>query len=62
MPAAMVRSDLDAGALVQIQIENFQPRTPPISMFAAYRKDSPPGPAGRWFLDQRKQADSPSRA
>lgn len=62
MPAAMVRSDLDAGALVQIQIENFQPRTPPISMFAAYRKDSPPGPAGRWFLDQLKQTDSPSRA
>lgn len=62
MPAAMVRSDLNAGALVQIQIENFQPRLPPISMFAAYRKDSPPGPAGRWFLDQLKQTDSPSRA
>lgn len=61
MPAAMVRHDLDAGSLVQIQIENFQPRTPPISMFAAYRKDSPPGPAGRWFLDQLKQTDSPSR-
>lgn len=61
MPAAMVRHDLDAGSLVQIQIENFQPRTPPISMFAAYRKDSPPGPAGRWFLDQLKQTDSPSQ-
>lgn len=62
MPEAMVRHDLDTGALVQVQIENFQPRTPPISMFAAYRKDSPPGPAGRWFLDQLKQTDSPSRA
>ena len=62
MPEAMVRHDLDTGALVQLQIENFQPRTPPISMFAAYRKDSPPGPAGRWFLDQLKQTDSPSRA
>lgn len=61
MPAAMVRHDLDAGSLVQIQIESFQPRTPPISMFAAYRKDSPPGPAGRWFLDQLKLTDSPSR-
>ncbi|MNR45384.1 hypothetical protein D3C85_1642250 [compost metagenome] len=58
----MVRYDLDTGALVQIQIENFQPRTPPIAMFAAYRKDSPPGPAGRWFLDQLKQTDSPGRA
>ncbi|WP_447742398.1 LysR family transcriptional regulator [Variovorax boronicumulans] len=62
MPQAMVRYDLDTGALVQIQIENFQPRTPPIAMFAAYRKDSPPGPAGRWFLDQLKQTDSPGRA
>lgn len=62
MPQAMVRHDLDTGALVQMQIENFQPRTPPISMFAAYRKDSPPGPAGRWFLDQLKQTDSPTRA
>jgi DNA-binding transcriptional LysR family regulator len=62
MPQAMVRHDLDTGALVQIQIENFQPRTPPIAMFAAYRKDAPPGPAGRWFLEQLKQADSPARA
>ncbi|MDP9917381.1 DNA-binding transcriptional LysR family regulator [Variovorax boronicumulans] len=61
MPQAMVRHDLDTGALVQIQIENFQPRTPPIAMFAAYRKDAPPGPAGRWFLEQLKQADSPAR-
>jgi len=62
MPVAMVRNDLDAGSLVQIQVENFQPRTPPIAMLAVYRKDSPPGPAGRWFLDQLKQTDSPSRS
>ena len=61
MPEAMVRQDLETGALVQIQIENFQPRTPPISMFAAYRKDSPPGPAGRWLLEQLKTG-SPSRS
>jgi len=61
MPLAMVRNDLDSGALVPIQVENFQPRTPPIAMLAVYRKDSPPGPAGRWFLDQLKQTDSLSR-
>lgn len=55
MPLAMVRADIDSGALTQIQIENFQPQTPPIAMFAVYRKDSPPGPAGRWFLDQLKR-------
>lgn len=59
MPIAMVRNDLDAGSLVQIQVENFQPRTPPIAMLAVYRKDAPPGPAGRWFLDQLKQIGSP---
>jgi DNA-binding transcriptional LysR family regulator len=55
MPLAMVRADIDSGALSQIQIESFQPQTPPIAMFAVYRKDSPPGPAGRWFLDQLKE-------
>jgi len=61
MPVAMVRDDLDDGSLVQIQVENFQPRTPPIAMLAVYRKDLPPGPAGRWFLDQLKQTESSSR-
>jgi hypothetical protein len=42
MPVAMVRNDLESGALVQIKVENFQPRTPPIAMLAVYRKDSPP--------------------
>lgn len=61
MPFAMVRNDLESGALVQIKVENFQPRTPPIAMLAVYRKDSPPGPAGRWFLDQLKQTAPPFR-
>jgi DNA-binding transcriptional LysR family regulator len=59
MPIAMVSNDLASGALVQIHIENYYPRTPPIAMLAVYRKDSPPGPAGRWFLEQLKQNDSP---
>ena len=54
MPVDMVKADVEAGSLVQIQIENFQPATPPIAMFAVYRKDAPPGPAGRWFIDRLK--------
>jgi len=54
MPVEMVQSDLDAGTLVRLRIEAFQPRTPPIAMFAIYRKDTPPGPAGRWFLKRLK--------
>ena len=55
MPVAMVQEDLDAGTLVKLRLESFQPRTPPIAMFAVYRKDTPPGPAGRWFLNRLTQ-------
>jgi DNA-binding transcriptional LysR family regulator len=58
MPVAMVRKDVESGELVRIQLENFQPQTPPIAMFAVYRKDLPPGPAGRWFLDRLKQREA----
>lgn len=50
MPAAMVQDDLDSGKLVPLRLEAFQPHTPPIAMFAVFRNDTPPGPAGRWFL------------
>jgi len=56
MPKAMVQTDLDAGTLVTLRMEAFQPHTPPIAMFAVYRKDTPPGPAGRWFLQRLKGA------
>lgn len=56
MPAAMVQDDIDSGKLVPLRLEAFQPYTPPIAMFAVYRKDTPPGPAGRWFLRRLKDA------
>ncbi|WP_168790129.1 LysR family transcriptional regulator [Paraburkholderia aromaticivorans] len=58
MPAAMVHPDLVSGELVPLRIENFQPRTPPIAMYAIYRRDTPPGPAGRWFLGRLKQTSN----
>lgn len=54
MPVAMVQADLDAGRLLRIQLEIYQPAMPGIAMFAVYRKDAPPGPAGRWFIDRLK--------
>lgn len=30
-----------------VRLEAFQPYTPPLAMFAVYRKDTPLGPAGR---------------
>ncbi|KJK22580.1 LysR family transcriptional regulator [Burkholderiaceae bacterium 16] len=56
MPVAMVQADLDARTLVPLRIEAFQPHTPPIAMFAVYRKDTPPGPADRWFLKRLQGA------
>ncbi|MCG1054521.1 LysR family transcriptional regulator [Mycetohabitans sp. B5] len=58
MPVPMVHDDIVSGELVPLQIENFQPQTPPIAMFAIYRKDTPPGFAGRWFLDRLKHSSS----
>jgi DNA-binding transcriptional LysR family regulator len=54
MPLAMVEADLKSGALVQIRLENIQPQML-MPMSAVYLKASPPGPAGRWFLDRLKQ-------
>src|SRR5437899_2581412 len=56
MPIAMVQPDLQAGQLVRIQLEVHQPATPGIAMFAVYRKDTPPGPAGRWFINRLRQS------
>lgn len=55
MPLAMVQADLDTGQLVRIHLEIHQPTTPGIAMYAVYRKDAPPGPAGRWFIDRLQQ-------
>lgn len=56
MPEAMVEDDLRDGRLVRLRLEKFQPFTPPIAMFAIFRKDTPLGPAGRWFLQRLKGA------
>jgi DNA-binding transcriptional LysR family regulator len=57
----MVQADLDAGLLVRIRLEIHQPMTPGIAMYAVYRKDAPPGPAGRWFIDRlRRRSTDPS--
>ena len=52
MPLPMVKEDLARGTLVQIQAEDSPVEGNVISMAAVYRSDSPPGPAGRWFIDR----------
>ena len=58
MPLHMIEADLASGALIQITGESTPPEGHLIAMSAVYRTDSPPGPAGRWFIDRLKQEDA----
>jgi DNA-binding transcriptional LysR family regulator len=54
MPLNLVEADLASGALVEITAEIAAPEGFVIAMSAISRTDSPPGPAGRWFIDRLK--------
>src|SRR3984893_2662872 len=58
MPQHVVEADLASGELVQIFAEETPPQGHVIAMSAIYRTDSPPGPAGRWFIDHLRQEDA----
>src|SRR5580704_16567822 len=58
MPLHMIEADLASGALIQITGESAPLEGRVIAMSAVYRTDSPPGPAGRWFIDRLKQEDA----
>jgi DNA-binding transcriptional LysR family regulator len=62
LPMHLVEQDLASGALVQIDIEDAPPENQTVVMSAVYRTDSPPGPAGRWFIDRLKSEDLQQRA
>jgi len=54
MPLHMVKADLDSGALIKIRVEG-SPRDMTLPMKVVFRKDAPPGPAGRAFIAQLKR-------
>jgi DNA-binding transcriptional LysR family regulator len=55
MPRHMVAEDLARGTLKPVEIEGGPAFGTAFSMRALYRKDTPPGPAGRWFVDRIRQ-------
>jgi DNA-binding transcriptional LysR family regulator len=55
LPLHFIEADLASGALVQIRLEDAPSEGYAITMSAIYRTDSPPGPAGRWFIERLKQ-------
>jgi len=61
MPLHMVQHDIDRGALVKIRVEG-APRGHAMPMRIVYRKDAPPGPAGRTFIEQLKRGCTGAKA
>jgi DNA-binding transcriptional LysR family regulator len=59
MPLHAIEADLASGALVEIMSEDAPTGGHVLEMRAIYRTDSPPGPAGRWFIDRLKHAQAP---
>lgn len=54
MPLHMVEQDLANGSLVRLRLKAHPLLGTAFSMHAVWLKDQPPGPAGRWFVDQLK--------
>ena len=55
MPLHMVERDIEAGTLVALDVETMPPRGFALTMAAYHQSSKPPGPAGRWFIDQLKE-------
>jgi len=55
MPLHAVRKDLEEGRLAVLPIEDVPPDGLMLPMSAVWQTKSPPGPAGRWFVDRLKQ-------
>jgi DNA-binding transcriptional LysR family regulator len=61
LPLHVIEADLASGALVQITLEDAPSEGFLIAMSAIHRTDSPPGPAGRWFIERLKQVVAEQR-
>jgi DNA-binding transcriptional LysR family regulator len=55
MPLHAVRKDLENGRLAVLPIEDVPPDGLILPMSVVWQTKSPPGPAGRWFIDRLKQ-------
>jgi DNA-binding transcriptional LysR family regulator len=56
MPLHMVENDVASGALVVLNDDDVPPGGFMLTMSAYHRSSDPPGPAGRWFIDQLKDS------
>lgn len=54
MPVHMVKSDLENGTLVSLDVEDLLPAGFSLTMAAFHQSSEPPGTAGRWLVDDLK--------
>ena len=52
MPLHMVENDIAAGTLVRLDVEDLPPGGTLVTMNAVHAGATPPGPAGKWFIDR----------
>jgi DNA-binding transcriptional LysR family regulator len=55
MPLHMVKDNIASRDLVEIRIHGYTTQKVVLPMHVVYRKDAPPGPAGRAFISQLKK-------
>lgn len=55
MPRHAIQEDLEAGRLKELKVEDAPAGGMAMPMQAVYRADDPPGPAGRWMIEQLKR-------
>lgn len=56
MPAWMVEADIAAGKLVELEVEAAAwPGGNLVTAYALHRRDTPPGPAGRWLINRMRE-------
>ena len=56
MPLHMIRADLDKGVLVVLDVDEMPLSGFMLTMSAFHRPSAPPGPAGKWFIEELKGA------
>ena len=61
MPRFMVEDDIKSGKLRVVRVQVPSNVRPVMPMRAVYRKEAPPGPAGRWLIKHLSRRDDIKR-
>ena len=59
MPSHMVQKDIADGKLALLDVDDIPPAGFGVAMSAFHRASEPPGPAGRWLIDDLKARSGP---